>query len=122
MIPKRFLQVRRIAPGRNGRRSAAAALIAVFALSAVVPAAAENGKGARELPGYYEFYEKAGKQIRIEAEIERDEKIAAGELAPVQVDRPIEDFRLPDGFGNTIALRDYIGKKNVVLTTFRTWW
>ena len=32
------------------------------------------------------------------------------------------DRTLMNGFGHTVGLRDYIGKKNVVLTTFRTWW
>jgi len=75
-----------------------------------------------ELPGYYEFFLKQGSQKRIAAERARDEAIETGDLTPVAMNEPVPDFELPDGFGNTIGLRDYVGKKNVVLTTFRTWW
>lgn len=81
--------------------------------------AAENDEA---LPRYYEFFMKQGAQTTIEAEAERNEQIESGELNLEYVGRPIDDFTLPDGFGNDIGLRDYIGKKNIVLTTFRTWW
>lgn len=84
--------------------------------------AAQDAKPNKSLPGYYQFYEKAGAMVRIEAEIERDERIESGDLEPVYVGKAVDDLYLPDGFGNVIGLRDYIGKKNVVLTTFRTWW
>ncbi|MCH8205284.1 MAG: hypothetical protein IID09_08970 [Candidatus Hydrogenedentes bacterium] len=74
------------------------------------------------LPRYYEFFMKEGGQVVIAAERERDEDIDRGEAVPVAMDVPLPEFRLPDGFGNVIGLRDYVGKKNVVLTTFRTWW
>lgn len=73
-------------------------------------------------PSYYQFFMKEGEATVIHAERKRDKGIASGVLTPIHVGEPIQDFKLPDGFGNTIGLRDYIGKKNIVLTTFRTWW
>jgi hypothetical protein len=75
-----------------------------------------------DLPGYYQFFMKSGDLTVLNEERERDEEIASGDIAPVHVGKLVADFKLPDGFGNTIGLRDYIGKKNVVLTTMRTWW
>ena len=101
----------------------AVAVFAVLALDEISPlTAAEENREGNELPGYYKFFMKSGDKTSIPAERERDELIEQGKLNPVHIGKPIEDIKLPDGFGNTIGLRDYIGKKNVVLTTFRTWW
>jgi hypothetical protein len=81
--------------------------------------AAEEVEG---LPRYYTFFMKQADQIRLPEESERDVLIEQGKLRPISVDSPLPDWVLPDGFGNNIALRDYIGKKNVVLSTMRTWW
>ena len=94
-----------------------AAILACVCVGPATPAAA-----VEDLPAYYEFFMKQGGQTAITAELERNERIVAGDWKPIAIQRPIEDFNLPDGFGNTVGLRDYIGKKNVVLTTFRTWW
>lgn len=89
---------------------------------AVPLAAADPVEEVEGLPNYYQFFMKEGGQVVIEAERERDEQIEAGVVAPVTVGEPLKDFSLPDGFGNVIGLRDFVGKKNVVLVTFRTWW
>lgn len=75
-----------------------------------------------EKPGYFQFFMKNGKFETIKEEAERNEQIAAGELTPREVNEPVPNFKLPDGFGNSIGLRDYVGEKNVVLSTMRTWW
>lgn len=97
------------------------ALLAAI-LVCVCAGRATPASAGEELPAYYEFFMKQGGQTAIPAELERNERIVAGDWKPITIQRPIEDFKLPDGFGNTVGLRDYIGKKNVVLTTFRTWW
>ncbi len=74
------------------------------------------------LPNYYAFFMKTGRQETLSSEAERNEQIASGDLAPVEVGTPAPDFKLPDGFGNIVGLRDYVGKKNIVLSTMRTWW
>ncbi len=83
---------------------------------------AELPEEVEGLPSYFEFFMKEGGQVTIPAEDARDAEIAAGEYEPLSDGRAVPDFTLPDGFGNTIRLKDYIGKKNIVLTTFRTWW
>lgn len=99
------------------------ALALAVAIGLVAPTAiADPVEEVEGLPRYYEFFMKEGGQVVITAERERDEQIHLGEAVPVALDVRVPDFRLPDGFGNVIGLRDYIGKKNVVLTTFRTWW
>ncbi len=99
------------------------ALTLAIAIGLAAPIAlADSVEEVEGLPRYYEFFMKEGGQVLIAAERERDEQIGRGESVPVAVDVPAPDFRLPDGFGKVVGLRDYIGKKNVVLTTFRTWW
>ena len=99
------------------------ALTLAVAIGLVAPTVvADPVEEVEGLPRYYEFFMKEGGQVVIAAERERDEDIDRGEAVPVAMDVPLPEFRLPDGFGNVIGLRDYVGKKNVVLTTFRTWW
>lgn len=100
-------------------RIAPIVLLAFLVLGATRTAHPED---AQDLPNYFQFFMKTGKLEAIPAEVKRNELIASGELGPIHVGKPVPDFRLPDGFGNTIGLRDYVGKKNVVLTTMRTWW
>ncbi len=117
--PAQLHTVRRSCP----RLTALGTILAVSALSW----SGNNGWGEedsapQELPGYYEFFLKAGQQERIEAEEKRDEEIRAGQLEPVAVDRPALDLRLPDGYERFFGPRDFIGKKNLVLITGRAWW
>lgn len=74
------------------------------------------------LPNYYQFFMKEGRLETISAERSRDRQMAAGEIAPVPMETPLPDFTLPDGFGKQYGLRDWVGKKFLVLTTMRTWW
>ena len=74
------------------------------------------------LPGYYKFFMKKADLTVLPEETERDDEISAGRIESVHVGSPAPDLTLPDGFGNKVGLRDYIGKKNVVLSTMRTWW
>ena len=98
-------------------------VLAVFALTwSGADAWGEEESTAQELPGYYEFFMKAGQQKRIEAEVKRDEEIRKGELEPVAVDRPALDLQLPDGYEHHFGPRDFIGEKNLVLITGRAWW
>ena len=83
---------------------------------------AEDVESRGDLPGYYEFFMKAGKQVRIESEISRDEKIQTGEIEPVPIGKPLVDVRLPNAVGNTYSPCDYTGEKNLVLVTGRAWW
>ncbi len=105
----------------NAKSILALTLALTFCIAAPI-AIADPVEEVDGLPRYYEFFMKEGGQVVIAPERERDEQIDRGEAVPVAVDVPAPDFRLPDGFGNVIGLRDYVGKKNVVLTTFRTWW
>lgn len=84
---------------------------------------ANPGKDASaDLPGYYEFFMKAGKLSQLNAEAKRDEKIQTGELKPLYSNQPVMDLRLPDGFGQWHGTRDHVGQKNLVLITGRAWW
>jgi len=79
-------------------------------------------KTEAELPGYYEFFMKAGKLSQLKPEVTRDEKIRAGELKPVYGNAPVLDLQLPDGFGQYHGTRDQVGRKHLVLITGRAWW
>ena len=105
----------------NAKSLVALPLAIAMGLAAPI-AVADPVEEVEGLPRYYEFFMKEGGQVVIAAERERDEQIDLGEAVPVAMDVPVPGFRLPDGFGNVIGLRDYVGKKNIVLTTFRTWW
>jgi len=45
--------------------------------------------------------------------------VAQGNLATVH--KPFADFTLPSIDGGEVSMSDFIGKKNVVLVTFRGW-
>ncbi len=104
----------------------------VFCALSVVSLCRATGQGSTEatpdrdssadLPGYYEFFMKAGKLSQLDAEADRDERIQAGELPPVYGNEPVPDLRLPDGFGQWHGTRDQVGKRNLVLITGRAWW
>ncbi len=100
-------------------------LAVACAVLCVAPwAGAEEGAAVKKTPApfYYQFFMKTDNFEVIPQEKERNDQIGQGELKPIHVGRPIEDFKLPDGFGNIVGLRDYVGKKNVFLSTMRTWW
>lgn len=75
-----------------------------------------------DLPGYYEFFMKAGKSSQLKSEAARDEKIKTGELKPIYSSDPVVDVQLPDGFTGLHGTRDYVGRKNLVLIAGRAWW
>ena len=75
-----------------------------------------------ELPGYYEFYMKAGRQETLRQERARDRQIEAGELRPVAVNRPLPPLSLPLPNGEQLDFADFKGKKNLVLVSYRSWW
>lgn len=77
---------------------------------------------AEDLPGYYEFFMKSGRQVRIKAEEARDTKIEAGALKPEALNEALPDLRLPRSSGAALALRSFKGKKNLVVVSFRSWW
>jgi len=104
-------------------RATPSALCAISLVAAMMcrvsTVAAEEVDG---LPRYYTFFMKQADQTLLPEESQRDALIEQGSLRPVSVDSPLPDWVLPDGFGNNIALRDYVGKKNIVLSTMRAWW
>ncbi len=104
----------------RGRYVVAAVLWAVVVGIPIAPSA--EPIRAEGLPGYYEFFMKAGKLTRIAQEEARDERISAGELAPVRVRKPLPDVALPLPSGEQLSLRSYVGKRNLVLVSFRSWW
>ena len=100
-----------------------ALLIAAFLL--FIPAEqayAADPPEADALPGYYEFFMKTGRLVRITQEVERDDRIAAGELQPVRVKTQLPDMTFPLASGEQIRLHDYKGRKNLVIVSFRSWW
>ncbi|PCJ62684.1 MAG: hypothetical protein COA73_06280 [Candidatus Hydrogenedentota bacterium] len=106
-----------------GRRKAPQMLGIVTLLAiASFPGAVSNADEVDGLPGYYTFFMKQAEQSMLPEESHRDSLIDEGEIAPIELNQPMPAWVLPDGFGNNIAIRDYIGKKNIVLTTMRTWW
>ena len=74
------------------------------------------------LPGYYEFFMKAGKLVRIEDEVIRDERIEIGELTPVRVNEPLPNLVLPLAEGGSLDLASYRDRRHIVLVSFRSWW
>ena len=85
--------------------------------------AADTATGpASELPGYYRWYKKSGDQTVLPPEAERDGRMQQGELGAETVEFPLPDLELPDADGNLVGLRDWVGKKNLVLVNYRTWW
>ncbi|MHC5065247.1 MAG: hypothetical protein ACYTG5_14870 [Planctomycetota bacterium] len=75
-----------------------------------------------ELPGYYEFFMKAGKLAQIEAEEQRNAKIEEGELFPESVEIDLPDFNLPLAEGGELRFLDFKGRKNLMVVSFRSWW
>ncbi len=75
-----------------------------------------------ELPGYYEFYMKTGKQETLRQERARDRQIEAGELVPVRMNVRLPALSLPLPTGEQLDLQDYEGKKNLVIVSYRSWW
>ena len=103
------------------RWSVVAILLLVGAVG--IPAAVSGEPvRAEELPGYYEFFMKTGRLVRIKDEVVRDERIAAGELAPVRVREDLPEFALLTASGDRLSLSAYRGSKNLVLVSFRSWW
>lgn len=77
---------------------------------------------AGRLPGYYEFFMKSGRKVRIQQEVQRDRKIDAGEIRPIIVNKPLPDMSLPLASGKKLRFRNYRGRKNLVIVSFRSWW
>ncbi len=100
-----------------------------YGLAAVLLGIAAGGpvRGAEppqagRLPGYYEFFMKSGRRVRIKQEEQRDKKIAAGEIKPISVSKPLPDISLPLASGKKVRFRYYRGRKNLVIVSFRSWW
>ncbi len=100
-----------------------------YGLTAVLLGIAAGGpvRGAEppqadRLPGYYQFFMKSGRQVRIQQEVQRDRKIDAGEIKPISVNKPLPDISLPLASGRKVRLRDDRGRKNLVIASFRSWW
>ncbi len=75
-----------------------------------------------ELPGYYEFFMKAGKLVQLDAEEKRNLQIDGGELFPESVEIDLPDLTLPLAEGGDLRFLDFKGKKNLMVVSFRSWW
>ena len=75
-----------------------------------------------DLPGYYEFYMKTGKQETLRQERARDRQIEAGELVTVRMNEPLPPLSLPLPDGEQLDFLDYKGEKNLVIVSYRSWW
>ena len=84
--------------------------------------AADDGRERVSLPGYYEFFHKAGNQKVIPPETTRDQQVAQGTLQPIPVGNAVPDLRFPDASGKMIGTRDFAGKKNLAIVITRAWW
>ena len=93
-------------------------LAALLLLAPGAPLAAQDD----ELPGYYQFFKKAGNLERLGPEAERDELIAQGGLIPSNLDGELPDLSLPDVDDMPTPLRSWVGEKHLVVVPFRTWW
>ncbi len=40
----------------------------------------------------------------------------------LQIGQKVEEFTLPRGDGSTVALKNYLGKNNIIVTTYRAFW
>jgi hypothetical protein len=86
------------------------------------PADSQKPPESNSLPGYYQFFMKAGKLVRIKPEIQRDQQIEAGKLIPVSMNQTFPDIALPRASGEKLKFRGYVGNKNLVIVSFRSWW
>jgi hypothetical protein len=86
------------------------------------PADSQGLPESDTLPGYYQFFMKAGKLVRIKPEIQRDQQIEAGKLKSVLMDQSFPDIALPRASGEKLKFRSYVGNKNLVIVSFRSWW
>ncbi len=75
-----------------------------------------------QLPGFYEFFEKAGSLKRIPREVERDRAIDRGDVGAEELDLPLPRLVLPDARGDDVDLIALARNKQLLITPFRTWW
>ena len=75
-------------------------------LVAQEPLTAQESVILDELPGYYEFFMKAGRLVQIDAEEERNAKIDEGELFPESVEIDLPDLTLPLAEGGELRFLD----------------
>ena len=104
------------------RRYIAAVMLLLVGAVGCPAGGASEPERAEGLPGYYEFFMKAGKLTRIKDEAARDERIEAGELAPIRLTEPLPDLVLPLAGGGNLELASYRDRKHLVLVSFRSWW
>jgi hypothetical protein len=97
-------------------------IIASMFIAISLSASAQEVQTTDTLPGYYEFFAKAGKLTKLDAEKKSDELIKSGELKPITVNQPVIDVQLPDKNKTLHSPNNWIGKKNLVLITGRAWW
>ena len=79
-------------------------------------------EGADKLPGYYEFFMKMGKQRRIRAEQQRDQRIDQEGFNVEKIDKALPKLFLPLSKQAKLDFASYKGKKNLVIVSFRAWW
>jgi hypothetical protein len=99
-------------------------LLASLALTAAVPGDGDEApRFAEELPGYYEFYKRAGSTARLDQEVTRDRSLEEqGEWGAVELCVPAPALQLPGSDGKLVPLRVGGEGRNTVVTTFQAWW
>ncbi len=99
-----------------------AAIAAVLFVVALTLHAEPNSRETDTIPGYYEFFMKTGKLVRLKTEIKRDQQIAAGELKPQQMSTPLPKWKLADSSGKDLDVHSLLDKRNLLIVSFRSWW
>ena len=106
-------------------RGVLACLAALLFLVAAPECAAQEDSthsGRPELPGFYQFYLKAGGMKLLRPEAQRNRLVESGSLKPIKLDKPAPDIALPRSGGGEYRVRGLVGRKNLLVVTFRTWW
>ena len=94
----------------------------VFALVLAMPAGAQRVRTDNKLPGYYEFFMKAGGQQILRSERRRDRKIDAGGLLVQRPGTAMPELSLPLADGELLDFKRYRGKKHLIVVSYRAWW
>ncbi|MCB9898193.1 MAG: hypothetical protein H6825_09340 [Planctomycetes bacterium] len=87
--------------------------------ASIAPAA--QAAPAATLPGYYEWYRKAGEDPRLPDEVRRDASPEDATWAPRKLARVLPELKLPNGDGERVDLLAGDGRWTVIVTT-QAWW
>ncbi len=100
-------------------RRATLAGVACLTLGANLAAQADGS----DLPGYYQWYLKAGHDPRLAKESARDQAMQEGsDWDPKSIGRLAPDWSFPDAKGQLVPLRVGGEGRNTLVVTFQSWW